>query len=43
VCAILLTFADPKALLTAGILLAGIALLYFVMRPKDVLAEPEDG
>jgi hypothetical protein len=29
-------------MLTAGILLAGIAVLYFVMRPKNVLLEPAD-
>lgn len=43
VCAVLLFHARREALATAGILLAGIALLYFLMRPKQVQAEPEDG
>ena len=42
-CAILLWHAKPAAILTALALLAGIALLYVVMRPKQVVAETPPG
>ena len=41
VCAVMLYHAQPHALKVAGLLLAGVAVLYVVMRPKHVLAEPE--
>ena len=39
-CAMILFHAKPPALITALALLAGIALLYVVMRPRNVIAEP---
>ena len=42
VCAVMLFHAQPRALTIAGIMLAGIAVLYFVVRPQKVLTEPED-
>jgi len=38
-CGVILSHATRPALLTALALLAGIALLYLVMRPKDVVVE----
>ncbi|MGI8605273.1 MAG: APC family permease [Verrucomicrobiales bacterium] len=38
-CTVILCHAKPAALLTALALLAGIALLYLVMRPKNVVPE----
>jgi basic amino acid/polyamine antiporter, APA family len=42
VCGVMLYHAQPRALQIAGILLAGIAVLYAIIRPKGVLADPEE-
>lgn len=42
VCAVLLYHASAAAWKIAGLLLGGIAVLYFLMRPRSVRAEPED-
>ena len=39
-CAVILSHAKPPALLTALALLAGIAVLYLIMRPRSVVPEP---
>jgi amino acid transporter len=38
-CLVMLWHAKIAALLTASALLAGIAVLYFIMRPKEVVAD----
>jgi amino acid transporter len=47
VCATILFHAQPRALLIAAVLLAGIAVLYAIMRPRNIteetLADIDDG
>lgn len=42
VCGLMLVHATPRALIIAGLLLAGVSVLFFVTRPRNVTPEPED-
>lgn len=41
VCSALLLFAQWRALLLAGVLVLAVSLLYLIMRPKNVVQDPE--